>query len=238
MKEVENYSQLAKYYDKIYSFKDYEAECELLRQLIAIYRDSEGNDLLDIACGTGSHLQYFTDYNRVGIDLNPEMVKIAKQKIPEAEILEMDMTSLVFNKKFDVIMCLFSSIGYILEKEKLIQTIKGFADHVKDGGIIIIQPWLPKEVYTEGRPDITIYEDENLKIARLTVSELKGDNSYFEMQYLIAERDKKIQHFIEPHELAFFSKEFIMSLMKDNGLKTEYFTDETLGDRGFIIGVK
>lgn len=238
MKEVDKYSQLAKYYDKIYHFKDYKAECEVLRQLIAIYKESDGNDLLDIACGTGSHLQYFNDYNRVGIDLNPEMVKLAKQKIPEAEIKEMDMTALKINKNFDVVMCLFSSIGYILEKEKLIQTIKGFTDHLKKGGVLIIQPWLSKETYKTGSPHMTTYEDKDLKIARVNLSEMKGDNSYFEMHYLIGEKDKKVQHFIEHHELAFFSNEFIISLMQDNGLTTEYYEDESLNERGFIIGVK
>ncbi|MHA1124080.1 MAG: class I SAM-dependent DNA methyltransferase [Candidatus Heimdallarchaeota archaeon] len=238
MKEVEKYAQLAKYYDKIYHLKDYKAECEVLSQLIAVYKESDGNDLLDIACGTGSHLQYFVDYNRVGIDLNPEMVKIAKQKIPEAEILEMDMTTLNLNKKFDVVMCLFSSIGYILEKEKLIQTIKDFADHLKKGGVLIIQPWLEKEIYRIGSPYLTTYEDEDLKIARMNISEMKGENSYFEMHFLIGERDKKVQHFIESHELAFFSNEFIMSLMQENGLTTEFYTDDSLVERGFIIGVK
>ena len=238
MKDVEKYSQLAKYYDKIYHMKNYEAESEVLRQLIVTYKESKGNDLLDIACGTGSHLQYFKDYNRVGIDLNSEMVKLAKEKIPDAEILEMDMTVLDLNKEFDVVMCLFSSIGYILEKEKLKQTIKAFTKHIKKGGVLIIQPWLPKELYRTGSSHMITYEDENLKIARVNLSEMKGDNSYFEMHYLIGERDKKVQHFIETHELAFYSNDFIISLLKENGLTAEFYFDESLGERGFIIGVK
>ncbi|MHA1244726.1 MAG: class I SAM-dependent DNA methyltransferase [Candidatus Heimdallarchaeota archaeon] len=238
MKDVETYSQLAKYYDKLYHLKDYKAECEVLRQLITIYKESKWNDLLDIACGTGSHLQYFNDYNRVGIDLNPEMVKLAKEKIPDAEILEMDMTVLDLNKEFDVVMCLFSSIGYILEKEKLIQTIKDFSNHLKKGGVLIIQPWIPKELYKTGSSYMTTYEDEDLQIARVNLSEMKGDNCYFEMHYLIGERNKKVQHYIETHELAFFSNDFIISLMKENGLTAEFYIDESLGERGFIIGVK
>ena len=67
----------------------------------------EGVDLLDVACGTGV---LFGDYlkRRVGsltaIDLSPEMVNIAREKYPEAEVICGDAEKTAFSRIFDVIM--------------------------------------------------------------------------------------------------------------------------------------
>ena len=53
--------ELAKYYDLIYSWKDYKKEVENINKLILKYKQSRGKRLLEVACGTGHHLQYFKD---------------------------------------------------------------------------------------------------------------------------------------------------------------------------------
>jgi len=240
MKKEALYKTLAKYYDLIYTFKDYKKEAEEIKKLIKKYKSSAGNQLLDVACGTGSHIKHFVDdFDCFGVDLNPDMLEFAKEKVPKAEFRVADMIELNLEQNFDAIVCLFSSIGYVKTEENLRKTILGFAKHLKPGGVVIIEPWLTKEIYRAGSPHMTTYDDENTKIARVNISELKDDNiSYFEMHYLIAETNKPVIHFVDKHELAMFPIDLILSIMKDYGLQVNYHKKGLFDNRGLLIGQK
>lgn len=240
MKKEALYKSLAKYYDLIYTWKDYQKEAEEIKKLIDKYKSSTGNQLLDVACGTGSHIMYFVDdFDCVGVDLNPEMLEFAKEKAPKAKFIEADMINLELDQKFDVIVCLFSSIGYVKTEENLRKTISGFTKHLKKGGVVMIEPWLTKEIYRTGSPHMNTYDGETTKIARVNVSELKEEKiSYFEMHYLIAETNKPVIHFVDKHELAMFPIDLQLEIMKENGLQVNHHKKGLFDDRGLLIGQK
>ena len=238
MTDTEKYQSLAKYYDKIYEGKDYQADVNVLNELISKYKRNEGIELLDIACGTGSHINFLREkYSCTGVDLNPGMLEVAKEKYPEVHFEVADMTKLNLEKQFDIITCLLSSIGYLLTKENVTLAIKGFAKHLKPGGIVLIELWLSKEIFRAGEPHITTYKDSDLIITRVNTSKVQGDISTFDMHYLVAERGKEVEHFVEHHELAMFPKEFFVNLMKENDLEIHQY-DEGIFYRGLVIGVK
>ena len=49
------YEKYAAYYDKIYSYVDYEGESKFINWAVNEHKTSSGVELLDVACGTGSH---------------------------------------------------------------------------------------------------------------------------------------------------------------------------------------
>ncbi|MHA1556615.1 MAG: class I SAM-dependent DNA methyltransferase, partial [Candidatus Heimdallarchaeota archaeon] len=160
MTKADKYETLAKYYDKVYELKDYKGESKILEQLIKQYKKSAGKELLDVACGTGTHLNFLKEtFTCMGTDLNAGMIDVAKNKHPEIHFEVADMAELNLNKKFDVITCLFSSIGYITTKERLSKTIKGFSDHLKPGGVMFIEQWLDKAIFRAGEPHIATYKN-------------------------------------------------------------------------------
>lgn len=61
MEEQKMYKELAKYYDLIYSFKDYEQEAKRVMELIGSYKKLSGDELLGVGCGSGKHLEYFKE---------------------------------------------------------------------------------------------------------------------------------------------------------------------------------
>lgn len=74
------YAKSAAYYDAVCaaSGKDYARESEHLHALIRQHKRSPGQALLDVACGTGSHLAYLRQWYEVeGLDLDPAMLAIA-----------------------------------------------------------------------------------------------------------------------------------------------------------------
>ena len=102
------YKKLAKYYDLIYSFKDYKAEVKRIKEIIEKYKKSSGNKLLDVGCGTGKHLEYLKDdFSCTGCDINNEMLEIAKTDVNGVIFTQADMINLDLKNKFDIILCLF-----------------------------------------------------------------------------------------------------------------------------------
>ncbi|NHJ86267.1 MAG: class I SAM-dependent methyltransferase [Asgard group archaeon] len=235
----EMYKSLAKYYDKIYCWKEYRKEVNELKELIKQHKKSSGNELLDVGCGTGNHIQYLMDeYNCTGVDLNQGVLDVAREKLPSVKFIQSDMTKLNLGKKYDIIVCLFSAIGYITEKEKVKKTLIGFSNHLKDGGIVLIEPWLTIDMYKAGSPHMTIYENKDLKIARANISEQDGDRSIFDMHYLIAERDKSVLHFVDRHEMIMLPHELLLGYMKEAGLNAWKYSEGIFESRGLLIGIK
>ena len=108
------YDRSAELYDAIYSFKNYEEEAAKLHELIQKHGRSMGNDLLEVACGTGGHITYLKDnYSVEGLDLSPKMLRLAKRKHPDVVFHRSDMVSFKLKKHFDAITCLFSAIGHL-----------------------------------------------------------------------------------------------------------------------------
>jgi len=233
------YGEQARYYDLIYSFKDFAEDARKIISLISKYRNIGGNDLLEIACGTGEHLKYLNKkYNCLGIDLNQGMLNVAKNKVKGVKFERANMINFDLNKEFDIITCLFSSIGYVKTKDNLRKTINNFAKHLKKGGLVLIEPWFTKKSYRSGFPHITTYQDDNIKIARCSVSEVKGDVSILDMHYLVAEKNKKVKYFIDKHELGMFDKDDILEIMRNEGFKVRYIKKGLMKDRGLFIGIK
>ena len=96
-----------------------------------------GIDVLDVACGTGV---LFPDYfgrkvrSVTGIDISPEMAKLAAAKFPAAKVICGDVETAEFDKTFDAVM-VYNAFPHFPDPENLIRTL---ARHVKPGGRLSI----------------------------------------------------------------------------------------------------
>jgi ubiquinone/menaquinone biosynthesis C-methylase UbiE len=233
------YRELAKYYDLIYAFKDYKKEAVRIKTLVSKYKKSEGKELLDVACGTGHHLEYFKDeFSCMGVDISKQILKVAMKNIDGVVFKQADMTELNLGKQFDVITCLFSSIGYVKTYTNLKKTIKSFAKHLKTGGVLFIEPWFTKSTFIEGYPSMTTYDGRDVKIARLCISKTKGNLSVQDMHYLVAERGKSVTHFVDRHEMGLFEIDKTLAIMKKAGLGAKFLKKGLMKDRGLFVGEK
>jgi ubiquinone/menaquinone biosynthesis C-methylase UbiE len=233
------YKELAKYYDLIYSWKDYKGESKRIKKLITKYKTSAGKKLLDVGCGTGKHLEYFKDdFSCTGCDLNTEMLEIARENVKDVHFTQADMITLDLKPKYDVIICLFSSIGHVKTYDNLEQTIQNFSNHLEKGGVVIIEPWLTKSTYDAGRLGMTTYDAEDIKIARLNTTKIEDNISILDFNYLIAERNKDIVYFSEKHELGLFEIDKFLNYMTKVRLKSYFLVDGLMKGRGLYIGIK
>ena len=103
-----------------------------------------------------------------GLDLDPQLLAIARERLGDVELHEGDMTAFSLGRRFDVVTCLFSSIGYVGTVERLDDAIAAMAAHLNPGGVLIVEPWLTPEAWMADRPHLLSVDEPDLKIARMT----------------------------------------------------------------------
>src|SRR5262249_33858233 len=95
------FSRSADLYDAVYSFKDYAQEAERVHELV-LERRPAASTLLDVACGTGRHLEQLRRwYDVTGIDLDPGLLTVARKRLPDVSLQEGDMRSFDLGRRFD-----------------------------------------------------------------------------------------------------------------------------------------
>ena len=98
-----------------------------------------GNKILDVGCGAGRDAKYFIQhgYDVTGVDLCPELLKIAREKAPKARFEEADLSDLAFpSKEFDGIWSCASFLH--IPKYDANLAIQGFLRVLKPQGILYI----------------------------------------------------------------------------------------------------
>jgi ubiquinone/menaquinone biosynthesis C-methylase UbiE len=227
------FSVSAELYDAIYSFKDYATEASKIRQVIARERPG-AKTILDVACGTAEHAKHLAaDFQIDGIDLEPKFIEIARKKIPAGTFSVADMRAFQLGKRYDVVQCLFSSIGYLLTPEDTIAALNCFRAHLAPGGIVLVEPWLTPSAYKLGHLHMISVNQPELKICRMNVSAREGDVSVIHFHYLIG-TPEGIRREEEIHRLALVSTEKMTSNFHAAGLRCE-FDPVGLFDRGLFV---
>ena len=108
--------------------------------------------LLDVACGTGRHLEFLQQHFQVeGLDLSPDMLEVARARCPGVPFHEGSFVDFHLGRLFDAVTCLFGSIGYAGTPDGLHQAIGSMARHLKPGGVLIVEPWLMPPAFVPGR---------------------------------------------------------------------------------------
>lgn len=243
------YSRSAAVYDAIYEeMKSYHNEASRVLSLVEELtgRKAKELSLLDVACGTGLHLQHWIHWfgHVEGCDLSEEQLDIARRRLAEtnkdywlrpADMLQLDF----YAQRFDAVTCLFSAIGHMTSIEKMRQAVAQMARVLKPGGVLIVEPWIQPGDYLDDTVHSQFVNRENLKIARICHSgSMAGRVSVLTMHHLVG-TPQGVEHFVETHHLGLYTHEQYVQAAIDAGL-TASFNPEGLSNngRGIIIGVK
>jgi ubiquinone/menaquinone biosynthesis C-methylase UbiE len=138
---VNSYASLhAAHYDRIYADKPYADEARFVHELVG---RPAGHRLLDVACGTGRHALAFAElgYTVTGADLNPDLLSIARQAAESGvRFVQGDMRDLqVDGGPFDVVTCLFDSIGYAQDNDGIVATLRSLGRHLSPSGTLVCE---------------------------------------------------------------------------------------------------
>jgi ubiquinone/menaquinone biosynthesis C-methylase UbiE len=229
------FTKSARFYDALYAFKDYAAAAAQLRALLQ-ERRPDAATLLDVGCGTGKHLEQLRErYEVAGLDINPDMLDIARRRCPEVPFHQADMTDFDLGRRFDVVTCLFSSIAYVKTAENMRRAVATMARHLEPGGLLVIEPWFEPERYWTGTITANFAAQQpDLKIAWMYTSERVDHLSVLDIHYLVG-TPQSVEHFTERHEMGLFTREEMEAAFRDAGLDPSYDPQGPFG-RGLWVG--
>jgi SAM-dependent methyltransferase len=230
------YSSTAHIYDALYSFKDYAGEADEIHRLIQERRPG-ARTLLEVAAGTGKYLEQFRrSYEVEGTDIEPAMLAIARERLPDVPLHEADFTDFDLGRRFDAVACLFSSIGYAKTEERMRAAVAAMARHLEPGGVLVVDPWFGPDRWIDGHVGALFVDEPELKIARINNAGREGSVSVMDMHHLVGTPDG-VEHVVARHELGLFTDEQYRDAFGAAGLDVEHFP-EALNGRGRYFGVK
>jgi trans-aconitate methyltransferase len=223
-------------YDLVYGFKDYAAEAERVEELVRA-RSPAARTLLDVACGTGKHLEQLRRWFEVqGLDLDAKLLAVARERLPDLTLHEADMRSFELGRRFDAVTCLFSSIGYVVKLDGLDAAVQSMASHLESGGVLVVEPWLTPEAWQDRHVSLLTAEEPELKVARASVTNRQDRVSTVTFHYLVATPDGA-HVFEERHELGLFRDDEYRRAFTKAGLSVEHDPEGLIG-RGLYVGVR
>ena len=224
-------------YDALHDvFKDYPTECARLRAVLRRHAP-RAKTLLDVACGTGRHLEQLRKrYYVEGLDSSAEMLRTARKRCPGVRLHQVNMVNFRLRHRFDVIICLFSSIAYVKTPKRLRRTIANFASHLQPGGVVVVEPWFYPETYWKGRVVANFVNKPELKIVWMYTSEAEGRTAILDSHYLVG-TPERIDHFTERYEIGLFTHRQYFQAFQKARLSVHYDSNGLMG-RGMYIGLK
>lgn len=222
------------FYDALYHFVDYRGA---VRQLHGIIQDKApgASTLLDVGCGTGQHLEHFREFYEVeGLDLDAQLLDSARQRCPGVTFHQADMVDFRLSRRFDVVTCLFSAIGYVQTVDNLRRAIATMASHLNVGGVLIVEPWFEPDRYWTETITANHVEQPDLRICWMYASKREDDISLLEIHYLVG-TPHGVEHLVEEHRIGLFTREETTTAMSDVGLEVEFDPRGPFG-RGLYVG--
>lgn len=230
------YSVLNRLYDRIYAFKDYAGEAERIRALV-LERAPGARTLLDVACGTGKHLEQLRRWFRVeGVDRDPELLAIARERLGGVPLHEGDLRTFALPRRFDAVTCLFSSIGYVVDLDGLGRAAARLAAHLAPGGVLVVEPWLTPDAWRDGHVSAVYVDDPDLKLARIGPARREGRRSILELHYLLGTA-AGVERAEERHVLGLFGEDEYRAAFEAAGLVVEHDREGLIG-RGLWLATR
>ena len=219
-------NKLALYYDRIYSDKDYESECQMILRCTG-YTDEF--KLLDIGAGTCSHSIILSKYFKeiTAVDLSYSMLQIGKQKLINAGITNVsthckDLDLLELDSQFDVCISMFNVVNHVQTVKDLRQFFEVVSKTLKIGGRFVFDCWNGAACYIEKPKQITskiIKSNEyEFKSLTTTATDLMKGTSKMHTTTSIYRNGDLLDMF--PHEInvRIWTPDLLSELLEDSGL--------------------
>lgn len=151
------YSNLSYYYDEVFPLDN-----NKVLFLKEAFQDK--NNILDIGCATGAYVKALSDegFNVLGIDLDQDMIKLAKKKYPDLQFKVLDMMDLK-DEKYDGIYCIGNTLVHIQDINKAITNFEKSLNHK---GVLVIQILNYDRILNEKITTLPLIKNDKLTFIR------------------------------------------------------------------------
>lgn len=133
------YDFFAPYYDNYMRHVDYDKWTDKILYLYQQHTTIPLNDVLELACGTANISERLVKkgYNVTASDRSAEMLRYAAQKEHKPSLLQTEMTDELPENAFDLIVLVFDSINYLLEKQEIEKLFSNVSNSLHKNGLFI-----------------------------------------------------------------------------------------------------
>ncbi len=219
--ETKPYTKLALIYDEVMHHVNYRRWASYILEIINKFNHS-ATLLLDISCGTGTFLTSLKtkSFDLFGFDFSFEMVHVAKNKAEKfnkmIHLFQGDMTAFCFKREFDIIVCLYDSINYLLDFDTWQFVFKCAEQNLKSGGLFIF------DICTE-RNSVEYFMNYKEKSQGSSYSYVREStyNKRKKLHYnrFMIEFKKEPIKYIEIHKQKIFKIDEVLSFIKETNLE-------------------
>jgi len=169
------------------------------------------DSVLDIACGTGNLISALRDMGKhvVGCDLSPQMLTVAGKRNPDVEFHQCNMTEIALDRSFDLAVCAFDSINYLLNESEVSKLFAVVHAHLANGGFWLFDVITPHK-FLEHHGTVETKEIDGIK---LTITRSYDEDR--ELGYTVIDFGTGD---IEHHVQKAYDDKTIAGLLEQNGL--------------------
>ncbi len=222
------YKSLAWCYEFITNGVEHSGEAAFVKNMVKRHKKSSGNELLNVACGHGWHELYLKkDFAITGVDLNDEMIELARKKNPEVRYIKGDMKRFKLKRKFDVVMS-FDALQHNINYNDLKKTLANLSAHLRDKGVLLFHMDKLKENFKEGYGNIGS-EEFNKDGVKMLFSQMdydeNPDDGVFEsiLSFIYAGKDRKLELKYEKKMMGLFELERVKNIMLNLGFEVHVY---------------
>jgi SAM-dependent methyltransferase len=212
-----SFNLYSKYYDLLYSDKDYSEESDYIMNILIDNSTFKNQKILELGGGSGNHALYLSKYfdEIFGVELSSSMVEIAKgRNIPNYRVKQGDIcTNHYPQEKFDCAISLFHVISYLNTNEQIINCFNAVNEQLKTGGVFVFDVWYTPAVY-HLKPETRVkkMEDNDVIVTRIAQPTMDYINCIVNVNYSIFIEEKKNNTFTkieEFHKMRHFTSQEI-----------------------------
>jgi SAM-dependent methyltransferase len=129
------YEHFAAVYDAV--MDDPRPKIARVQDFIDRYRPG-ASSLLELGCGTGTILAGLGATGSLsGIDRSPQMLELARHKVPRARLIEADITKFALAERFDVVICVFDTLNHLVTFDAWQAMFRCVDAHLAENGLFI-----------------------------------------------------------------------------------------------------
>jgi ubiquinone/menaquinone biosynthesis C-methylase UbiE len=141
------------YHEEYAHLFDYHREFNFYHRFL---REKKCKRIVELACGTGLLAFEFIkngSYDYLGIDLNEEMLSIARETVPTGQFLQGDMRNLdsKFNDNFDAVLIVGRSFSHLVTNTDIFNCLATVNRILKAGGIFIFNTMNAVRIFSDFR---------------------------------------------------------------------------------------
>lgn len=155
--DMDPYSALAVGYDLVMQHVEYDVWAAYLHQLLEQH-GSNIDTVLELGCGTGSlalQLQPLGNYEYIGTDRSPQMIRVARIKAEKAGLdlrfEQLDFATFDVSRPVDAVILVYDGLNYLLEREAVRSMMASVRSALRPGGIFCFDQSTPNNSLRHGR---------------------------------------------------------------------------------------